>query len=157
TTAKGLRDGEIIRVGVRVGCEAIPSGACFHLRRKGEGLGPNELPDMTCGVYGRMIMGVPLKLALAEAAGRVDGPCQGKGGGMQLYSAEHGVMPGPGIIGAPVTLAVGLGMAAQRRKTGQVVLSFFGDGATNQGLFHEAMNFAGLQKPPVIFLCVNNQ
>jgi pyruvate dehydrogenase E1 component alpha subunit len=93
---------------------------------------------------------------LAELLGRSNGLMAGKGGSMHLTSVEHGVMGSYAIIGAHLPIACGAAWSAQYRGTEQVAVCFFGDGSTNIGAFHEALNFAAVWKLPVIFVCENN-
>ena len=100
--------------------------------------------------------GVPMAPVLAELFGRATGLLGGKGGSMHLTSVEHGVMGSYAIVGAHLPIALGAAWSAQYRKSGQVAVCFFGDGTTNIGAFHEALNFAAVWKLPVIFVCENN-
>src|SRR3989337_3822108 len=100
--------------------------------------------------------GVPMTPILAELFGRATGLLGGKGGSMHLTSVEHGVMGSYAIVGAHLPIALGAAWSAQYRGTEQVAVCFFGDGATNIGAFHEALNFAAVWKLPVIFVCENN-
>lgn len=100
--------------------------------------------------------GVPLYRMAAELLGRRDGLSGGKGGSMHFFDVTRGMMGCNGIVGANLPLAVGAGLSAKLRNSGQVSLSFFGDGASNQGTFHEALNLASLWKLPVVFVCENN-
>ena len=93
----------------------------------------------------------------AEILGRVDGYCRGKGGVMHIAAFEIGVLGATGIVGGGLPIAVGAAYSAQVRGTSQVTFCSFGDGASNQGTFHEALNMAGLWKLPVVFVCQNNQ
>ena len=101
--------------------------------------------------------GVPMTPILAELFGRATGLLGGKGGSMHLTSVEHGVMGSYAIVGAHLPIALGAAWSAQYRKSGQVAVCFFGDGATNIGAFHEALNMAAVWKAPVVFVCENNQ
>jgi TPP-dependent pyruvate/acetoin dehydrogenase alpha subunit len=101
--------------------------------------------------------GVPMAPILAELFGRATGLLGGKGGSMHLTSVEHGVMGSYAIVGAHLPIALGAAWSAQYRKSGQVAVCFFGDGATNIGAFHEALNMAAVWKAPVVFVCENNQ
>jgi TPP-dependent pyruvate/acetoin dehydrogenase alpha subunit len=101
--------------------------------------------------------GVPMAPILAELFGRATGLLGGKGGSMHLTSVEHGVMGSYAIVGAHLPIALGAAWSAQYRKSGQVAVCFFGDGTTNIGAFHEALNMAAVWKAPVIFVCENNQ
>ncbi len=93
---------------------------------------------------------------LAELLGRENGILKGKGGSMHLTSVEHGMMGSYAIIGAHLTIANGTAWSAQMRGTDQVTVCFFGDGTTNIGAFHEALNFAVIWDLPVVFVCENN-
>src|SRR5437879_5772524 len=100
--------------------------------------------------------GVPMAPVLAELLGRDNGLMAGKGGSMHLTSVEHGVMGSYAIIGGHLPIACGAAWSAQYRGSGQVAVAFFGDGTTNIGAFHEALNFAVIWKLPVVFVCENN-
>ena len=93
-------------------------------------------------------------LELSASSGALMG---GKGGSMHLTSVEHGVMGSYAIVGAHLPIAVGAAWSAQYRESGQVAVCFFGDGTTNIGAFHEALNMAAVWKAPVVFVCENNQ
>jgi TPP-dependent pyruvate/acetoin dehydrogenase alpha subunit len=99
---------------------------------------------------------VPMGPILAELLGRSNGLLGGKGGSMHLTSVEHGVMGSYAIIGAQLCIACGTGWSAQLRGTEQATVAFMGDGATNIGAFHEALNFAAVYRLPVVFVCENN-
>lgn len=101
--------------------------------------------------------GVPMGPILAELFGRGTGLLGGKGGSMHLTSVEHGVLGSYAIVGAHLPIALGAAWSAQYRKSGQVAVCFFGDGTTNIGAFHEALNMAAVWKAPVVFVCENNQ
>src|SRR3954471_3365603 len=101
--------------------------------------------------------GVPMAPILAELFGRATGLLGGKGGSMHLTSVAHGVMGSYAIVGAHLPIALGAAWSAQYRKSGQVAVCFFGDGTTNIGAFHEALNMAAVWKAPVVFVCENNQ
>jgi pyruvate dehydrogenase E1 component alpha subunit len=100
--------------------------------------------------------GVPMTPVMAELLGRENGLMAGKGGSMHLTSVEHGVMGSYAIVGAHLPIACGAAWSAQYRGSGQVAAVFFGDGATNIGAFHEALNFAAIWTLPVVFICENN-
>jgi acetoin:2,6-dichlorophenolindophenol oxidoreductase subunit alpha len=100
--------------------------------------------------------GVPMTGILAELMGRANGLMAGKGGSMHLTSVEHGMMGSYAIIGSHLTIANGAAWSAQYRGSGQVAVCFFGDGTTNIGAFHEALNFAVIWSLPVVFVCENN-
>ncbi len=109
------------------------------------------------GQHDQIAKGVPLDLLYAEIAGKVTGTCKGKGGSMHITHPETGVMVTTGVVGSGLPIANGLAMASQNRGDGRVTVTCFGDGATNIGAFHEAMNMAQLYKLPVIFFCQNNR
>ena len=100
--------------------------------------------------------GVPVEKVLGELMGRDNGLMRGKGGSMHLTSVEHGVMGSYAIIGAHLPIACGSAWRSQYKNAGDVTVVFFGDGTTNIGAFHEALNFAVIWKLPVIFVCENN-
>jgi TPP-dependent pyruvate/acetoin dehydrogenase alpha subunit len=101
-------------------------------------------------------LGTDTKAIMAEIYGRKDGLCGGYGGSMHLVDPSRGFMGTSGIVGQGIPQATGLAFAAQIRKQGQVVLSFFGDGASKQGAFHESLNLASLWKLPVVYVMENN-
>ena len=94
---------------------------------------------------------------MAELMGRQTGYCQGLGGSMHIADMELNIMGANGIVGAAMPLATGAGLAAKLQGTDRVAVAFFGDGASNQGVFHESLNLAAVWKLPVIFVCENNQ
>ncbi len=133
-----------------LGMEAIAAGVAEALR---EG-------DYTFATYRghahTLARGVPMEGVMAELLGRANGVCGGKGGSMHLTSVDHGVMGSYAIIGAHLPIATGAAWSSQLRGTEQVTACFFGDGATNIGAFHEALNFAAIWDLPVVFVCENN-
>ena len=100
--------------------------------------------------------GTPADVVMAELYGKATGVSKGKGGSMHMFDADRRFMGGYGIVGGHLPLAVGIGFAINYRQSDEVVVCFFGDGATNQGVFHEAMNMAALYQVPVVFVCENN-
>ena len=134
-----------------VGQEAIAAGFAVAMR----------VDDYTLCTYRghnhNIARGVPMAPILAELFGRATGLLGGKGGSMHLTSVEHGVLGSYAIVGAHLPIALGAAWSAQYRKSGQVAVCFFGDGTTNIGAFHEALNMAAVWKAPVIFVCENNQ
>src|SRR6201747_213313 len=100
--------------------------------------------------------GVPVEKVLGELMGKDNGLMRGKGGSMHLTSVDHGVMGSYAIIGAHLPIACGAAWRAQYKGDKDVSVCFFGDGTTNIGAFHEALNFAAVWKLPVIFVCENN-
>jgi TPP-dependent pyruvate/acetoin dehydrogenase alpha subunit len=109
------------------------------------------------GQHDQIAKGVPLNPLFAEIAGKVGGTCRGKGGSMHITHPESGVMVTTGVVGSGLPIANGLALSSQNRGDGKVTMVCFGDGATNIGAFHEAMNMAQLWKLPVIFMCQNNR
>lgn len=108
------------------------------------------------GHHHNLARGAPMTGVLGELMGRDCGLLRGKGGSMHLTSVEHGVLGSYAIIGAHLPIAMGAAWSAQYRGTDQVSVCFFGDGTTNIGAFHEALNMAAVWKLPVIFVCENN-
>lgn len=109
------------------------------------------------GLHDHIAKGVDLKELWAEFLGRAAGTCKGKGGPMHITDPASGLMVTTGIVGGGIPIATGFGLAAQLRGTDQVTVVNFGDGASNIGGFHEALNLAGLWKLPVVFVCQNNR
>lgn len=133
------------------GQEAVPVGACAAIRRG---------DTMLCTYRGHgavLAMGTPPDAALAEILGRRTGLCRGKGGSMHLTDAGRGVMGSHAIVGAHLPIAVGLALAAKHSHSDAVSLCFFGDGTTNIGAFHEALNLSAVWQLPNVFICENNQ
>lgn len=116
--------------------------------------------DQICTIYrgiqDMVAKDIPLKPLWAEIAGGVDGTCKGKGGPMHLTYPDMGIMVTTGIVGSSMPIANGLAWAAQMDNSKRVVVAYFGDGASNIGAFHEALNMASVWKLPVIFVCANN-
>lgn len=100
--------------------------------------------------------GIDLNKMMAELLGKVTGYCKGKGGSMHIADVDAGNLGANGVVGGGHGIAVGAALTQQMKKTGKVVLCFFGDGAANEGSFHEALNLASVWKLPVIFYCENN-
>ena len=103
-----------------------------------------------------LVRGAAMDATMAELLGRASGLLAGKGGSMHLTSVEHGVMGSYAIVGAHLPIAAGAAWSAKLRSSGQVAVCFFGDGATNIGAFHEALNLAAVWKLPVVYVCENN-
>ncbi|WP_022673806.1 thiamine pyrophosphate-dependent dehydrogenase E1 component subunit alpha [Novosphingopyxis baekryungensis] len=133
------------------GQEVIPATVSHFLTDE------DQICTIYRGIQDMVAKDMPLKPLWAEIAGRVDGTCKGKGGPMHLTHPETGVMVTTGIVGSSMPIANGLAWAAQLDGSKRVVIAYFGDGASNIGAFHEAMNLAGLWKLPVIFVCPNNR
>jgi len=109
------------------------------------------------GVHDQLAKGMPLRLLVAEYSGKATGACKGKGGAMHITYPAAGIMVTTGVVGSGLPIANGLALASQLRRDGRVTLCNFGDGASNIGAFHEALNMASLWKLPVVFLCQNNR
>lgn len=109
------------------------------------------------GQHDQVAKGVPLKPLFAEIFGRTTGTCRGKGGSMHITHPASGVMVTTGVVGSGLPIANGLALASQNRKDGRVTVASFGDGASNIGAFHEALNMAQLWSLPVVFFCQNNR
>jgi TPP-dependent pyruvate/acetoin dehydrogenase alpha subunit len=94
---------------------------------------------------------------MAEFMGKATGLCKGRGGSMHIADVERGNLGANGIVAGGIPIAVGVGLSVQMQRQSRIVLSLFGDGAVNEGVFHESMNLAAIWKLPVVFLCENNQ
>lgn len=101
--------------------------------------------------------GADLNRMMAEFMGKATGYCRGRGGSMHIADVPGGYLGAQGIVAGNIPLAVGVGLTIRHRKTDQICLCFFGDGATNEGAFHEALNMAAIWKLPIVFVCENNQ
>jgi 2-oxoisovalerate dehydrogenase E1 component len=146
------RDGEIPGfVHLSVGQEATAVGACWPLRR-------DDYITSTHRGHGHLLAkDADMTAMFAELLGREDGTCHGRGGSMHIAEPSLGVLGANGIVAAGLPIAVGAAWWAKMRSSGQVTISFFGDGAVAHGAFHEAVNLAALRHLPLIFLCENNQ
>lgn len=133
------------------GQEVIPSASFVNLTDR------DYLCTIYRGIHDMLAKGFPLKDLWAETAGRAKGTCKGKGGPMHLTYPAKGIMVTTGVVGSSMPIANGLAWAAQLSGDGRVAVATFGDGASNIGAFHEALNLAAVWKLPVIFLCQNNR
>lgn len=134
-----------------IGQEAIAAGVCANLN-------DSDYITSTHRGHGHCIAkGARLDRMMAELYGKATGYNKGKGGSMHIASPEIGILGANGIVGGGIPLAVGAGLSSKFKKDGRVTACFFGDGATNQGSFHEALNLASLLAVPVVFVCENNQ
>lgn len=118
-----------------------------------------EGDTVTCtyrGHHHALALGMSLKAMMAEMMGKQSGACKGKGGSMHMTDASLGLLGANAIVGAQLPIAVGAALTAQVKGTKQVAFTFFGDGASNIGTFHEALNLAAIWKLPIVFLCENN-
>jgi pyruvate dehydrogenase E1 component alpha subunit len=135
---------------VYLGQEAIAAGVCAALRT-------DDLITSTHRGHGHCLAkGGEPRLMMAELLGRYEGYCKGKGGSMHIADLDLGILGANGIVGGGLCLAVGAALSCEYRATDQVVVCFFGDGAFNQGTFHESANLAAVWKLPIIYVCENN-
>jgi 2-oxoisovalerate dehydrogenase E1 component len=134
-----------------VGEEAIAAGVCLHLTL-------DDAVFSTHRGHGHALAkGMPPRELMAELFGRATGCSRGRGGSMHLFSPEIGMMGTSGIVGPCILQACGGGYSSKLLKTGRVAVAFFGDGAVNNGAFHEGLNMASIWKLPALFICENNQ
>jgi TPP-dependent pyruvate/acetoin dehydrogenase alpha subunit len=137
-------------VHLSIGQEAVSVGVCEALRPQ----------DVVFGTYRShayyLAKGGDLKKMIAELYGKVTGCAKGKGGSMHLVDVAHGVMGASAVVGTTIPNAVGYAYALKLQKKDSIVVSFFGDGATDEGVFYESLNFAALKQLPIIFICENN-
>lgn len=133
-----------------VGEEAANVGAIAALN-------PDDLITSNHRGHGQAIAkGINLNEMMAEILGKYTGTCKGKGGSMHIADLDAGNLGANGIVGGGMGIAVGAALTQQMKGTDKIVVCFFGDGATNEGVFHEAVNMASIWKLPVIFACINN-
>jgi len=134
-----------------VGQEAIATGVCSHLN------GDDVIFSTHRGHGHALAKGMPPVDLIAELFGKVTGCSRGRGGSMHIFSPEIGMLGTSGIVGPCILQATGGGYAFKLANNGQVAVAFFGDGAVNNGAFHEGLNMAAIWKLPVLFICENNQ
>lgn len=133
-----------------IGQEAVAVGACAALQQ-------DDYITSTHRGHGHSIAkGGDVGPMMAELMGKATGYCKGKGGSMHIADLDLGILGANGIAGGGIGIAVGAGLSSQIRGLDRVVLSFFGDGSANQGIFHEGVNLAAIWKLPVVFICENN-
>ena len=133
-----------------IGEEAIAAGVCLNLKK-------DDYVFSTHRNHGHYIAkGMDIKYLMAELYGKENGCSKGKGGSMHPVAPECGILGTSAIVGGSIPLAVGTALASKLRKDGKVSVPFFGDGAVDEGTFHESLNFASLKKLPVVFVCENN-
>ncbi len=132
------------------GQEAVAVGVCDVLER-------TDWITSTHRPHGHALAkGVSSRAAMAELYGKETGCCRGRGGSMHLGDPDVGMLPAIAIVAGGNTVVTGLGLAFKLRRSGQVAACFFGEGAANEGAFHEGLNFAAVQRLPVVFVCENN-
>ncbi|MEM4519457.1 MAG: thiamine pyrophosphate-dependent dehydrogenase E1 component subunit alpha [Sulfolobales archaeon] len=133
-----------------IGEEGVAVGVCSALRRDDYILSTHR------GHGHSLAKGIDPKYLMAELYGKKTGVCKGIGGSMHSTEPDVGVIFSSAIVGGNIPIAVGVALAFKMRKEDRVVVSFFGDGATNTGAFHEALNLASVWKLPIVFICENN-
>jgi pyruvate dehydrogenase E1 component alpha subunit len=134
-----------------LGQEAVATGVCAALR-------PDDYILSTHRGHGHCLAkGSDAGLMMAEFLGRETGYCRGRGGSMHIADVSGGNLGANGIVAGGLPIATGVGLSIQVRKTGQVCVAFFGDGAANEGAFHESINLASIWALPLVFVCENNQ
>jgi TPP-dependent pyruvate/acetoin dehydrogenase alpha subunit len=132
------------------GQEAVAVGVCDHLSH-------TDWITSTHRPHGHALAkGVSTRSAMAELYGKATGCCGGKGGSMHLGDPAVGMLPAIAIVGGGASIVSGLGLAFHLQKTRQVAACFFGEGATNEGAFHESLNFASVKHLPILYVCENN-
>ncbi len=134
-----------------LGQEGVPAGVCSQLTRE-------DYIFSTHRSHGHCIAkGMSLHAIAAELYGRETGCCRGRGGSMHLVDPDHGIPGSTAIVGGSIPLAVGAALSSRMQGNGRIAVAFFGDGASEEGSFHESLNFAALHRLPVLFVCENNQ
>lgn len=132
------------------GQEAVSVGVVSAMR-------PGDYATVTYRGHGQALaLGVPIRSAFAELMGRSTGLCRGLGGSMHFADRDRGLLGAFAIVGAGLPVALGAAMSAKFQGSGRVAVTFFGDGATNIGTFHESLNMAAVWKAPIVFVCENN-
>lgn len=145
--ARGLMHGTMH---LSIGQEAVATGACLALTRE-------DLITSTHRGHGHCIAkGAQLDRMMAELLAKQTGYCRGRGGSMHIADVDTGNLGANGIVGGGIPIAAGAALAQKLRNTTNVAVSFFGDGATNEGAFHEGLNLAAVWQLPAIFICENN-
>ena len=138
-------------VHLHIGQEAVPVGVC------------DQLKDADTICFGHrthgpaLAKGLSMRKLMAELYGRTTGCAHGFGGSMHLVDPEHGMLGSSAIVGGSIAVGVGAALADKLGRTGNISVSYFGDGATNSGAFWESLNFAALKQVPVLFVCENNR
>lgn len=134
-----------------VGEEGTATGVCCALEKQ-------DLIASTHRGHGQCISkGIDINRMMAEFLGKENGYCKGKGGSMHIANLEGGNLGANGVVGGGIPLAVGAGITTKMKKIDRIVVGFFGDGATNEGTFHESLNLASIWKLPVLFVCEDNK
>jgi pyruvate dehydrogenase E1 component alpha subunit len=133
-----------------IGEEAVAAGVCLALN-------PGDYIASTHRGHGHCIAkGVSLRKMMAELYGKETGYCKGRGGSMHIADFSLGMLGANGIVGGGIPIATGAALGSQMKKDSKVTVCFFGDGASNQGAFHESLNLASAWKLPIVYVCENN-
>ncbi len=133
-----------------IGEEAVAAGVCAHLKKE-------DYVFTTHRSHGHCLAkGSDPEMLYAEFYGRISGCSKGKGGSMHPVDPENGILGTTAIVGGGIPIAVGTALASRMKKDGRISVTFFGDGASEEGTFHESLNFAALKQLPVVFICENN-
>ena len=135
---------------VCIGQEATPVAVCSHLKAS------DYMSNTHRGHGHALAKGADLKPFMAELFGKRNGYCRGRSGSMHLADSTSGILGANGIVGGGIPIATGAAFAARHKKTGQVAVCFFGEGATDEGIFHESLNIASIMKLPIVYVCENN-
>ncbi|OGH56861.1 MAG: hypothetical protein A3G34_11705 [Candidatus Lindowbacteria bacterium RIFCSPLOWO2_12_FULL_62_27] len=133
-----------------IGQEAVAAGVCANLSKGDSVFGTYRAH----GLY--LSLGGDLNAMMAELYGKRTGCTRGKGGSMQLIAPDEGLLCTSALVGGTIPMAAGAGLAERLRRSDRVAVAVFGDGGTEEGVFHESLNFASLKKLPVVFVCENN-
>jgi TPP-dependent pyruvate/acetoin dehydrogenase alpha subunit len=133
-----------------IGQEAVPVGACYAIGKR-DYIISNHRGHGHC-----IARGADIDKMMAELFGKSTGYCGGRGGSMHIVDIELGILGENGIVGGGIPLSVGAGLSCKMDKNGSVAVCFFGDGASNNGVFHETLNMSAILKLPVIYICENN-
>lgn len=137
-------------VHLSIGQESVAVGVCESLR-------PDDIVFITYRSHaGYLAKGGDLKAMIAEMYGKITGCAKGKGGSMHLVDVQRGVMGASAVVGTTIGNAIGYAYALKYQRKDSIVISFFGDGGSDEGVFHESLNFAALKELPIIFVCENN-
>jgi len=135
---------------VCIGQEATPVAVCSHLTDS------DYMANTHRGHGHALAKGITSEMFMAELFGRSNGPCRGRAGSMHLADMNLGILGANGIVGGGIPIANGAAFAAKYNKTDQVTVCFFGEGATDEGTFHESLNLASVMNLPIVFVCENN-
>lgn len=137
-------------VHLSIGQEAVAVGVCSALRDD------DAVSATYRGHAAYLAKGGDLSLMVAELYGKATGCAKGKGGSMHLVGMDKNILGSSAVVGTTIPLSVGFALALKRQGLGRVIVSFFGDGATEEGVFYESLNFSALHRLPVLFVCENN-